>query len=60
MGGSVRNASLSCSSANGFDRLQHVKVPDTLNATIVGGKSLYDCREICLKNLQCLCSAWRE
>lgn len=55
-GGCVRNALLSCSSANGFDRLQHVKVPDTLNAIMVGGKSLDDCKELCLKN--CSCSAY--
>jgi len=52
----MRNASLSCLSANGFDRLQHVKVPDTLNAIMVGGKSLDDCKELCLKN--CSCSAY--
>ncbi|CAN6278393.1 unnamed protein product [Urochloa humidicola] len=55
-GGCVRNVTLSCSSANAFQQLQQVKLPDTLNATMVGGKSLTDCRKLCLNN--CSCSAY--
>jgi hypothetical protein len=53
----VRSASpFSCSSANGFSRISHVKVPDTQNATLVQVKSLDDCRELCLRN--CSCNAY--
>jgi hypothetical protein len=56
-GGCVRSVSpFSCSSANGFSRLSLVKVPDTLNATLVRGKSLDGCRQLCLGN--CSCNAY--
>lgn len=56
-GGCVRSVSpFSCSSANGFSRMSLVKVPDTLNATLVRGKSLDGCRELCLGN--CSCNAY--
>ncbi|CAL5022319.1 unnamed protein product [Urochloa decumbens] len=55
-GGCVRNVVLSCSSHNGFAHMSHVKVPDTLNATMVRGKSWNDCSKLCLGN--CSCSAY--
>lgn len=54
--GCVRSAVFACASGNGFVQMSHVKVPDTLNATKVGGKSLDDCRGLCLSN--CSCSAY--
>jgi hypothetical protein len=41
---------------HGFAHLSHVKVPDTLNATMVVGKGWDDCRKLCLGN--CSCSAY--
>ncbi|OEL17197.1 Receptor-like serine/threonine-protein kinase SD1-8, partial [Dichanthelium oligosanthes] len=55
-GGCVRNVVLSCSPHNGFAHLSHFKVPDTVNATMVRGKSLDDCSKLCLGN--CSCSAY--
>ncbi|CAD6269256.1 unnamed protein product [Miscanthus lutarioriparius] len=55
-GGCVRNVALSCSSGNGFAHLSRVKVPDTLNATMVPGKSWDGCKDLCLGN--CSCSAY--
>jgi hypothetical protein len=55
-GGCKRSASFSCSSANGFQKFTLVKVPDTLNATLVRGKSLDECKELCLGN--CSCNAY--
>ncbi|CAL4969734.1 unnamed protein product [Urochloa decumbens] len=52
-GGCVRNVVLSCSSHNGFAHMSHVKVPDTLNATMVRGKSWNDCSKLCLGNCSC-------
>ncbi|CAD6270048.1 unnamed protein product [Miscanthus lutarioriparius] len=54
--GCKRSASFSCSSANGFQKLTLVKVPDTLNATLVRGKSFDECKELCLGN--CSCNAY--
>ncbi|XP_062223442.1 receptor-like serine/threonine-protein kinase SD1-8 isoform X3 [Phragmites australis] len=56
VGGCVRDVVLSCSARNGFAHLSHVKVPDTLNATMVRGKSWDDCKKLCLRN--CSCSAY--
>jgi len=57
-GGCVRDVVLPCSSpmGHGFAHLSHVKVPDTLNVTMVVGKGWDDCRKLCLGN--CSCSAY--
>ncbi|XP_058073003.1 receptor-like serine/threonine-protein kinase SD1-8 isoform X2 [Magnolia sinica] len=54
--GCVRRRVLECEKGDGFFKLQHAKLPDTLHARVDTRASLKECEDECLKN--CSCTAY--
>ncbi|XP_058073013.1 receptor-like serine/threonine-protein kinase SD1-8 isoform X3 [Magnolia sinica] len=57
--GCVRRRPLECEKGDGFFKLAHAKLPDTLHARVDTRASLKECEDECLKNCSCTayCSA---
>ncbi|KAJ3670289.1 hypothetical protein LUZ60_010613 [Juncus effusus] len=52
--GCMRTDSFEYTDRNGFLKLRHVKLPDTLHATVYSEKNLNDCEKLCLSNSSCM------
>ncbi|EOA39697.1 hypothetical protein CARUB_v10008342mg [Capsella rubella] len=52
-----KNNSSICSEKDGFVKLNHVKIPDTSDASVDMNITLKDCKQRCLKNCSCVAYA---